>query len=230
MQKQSWRSPPSGEVEVNLEVHVLVPVKPLAAAKSRLAPILGPGERETFSQRMLKHVLKAIREAGIDFCWVVGGDPRIEGIARETNCLPLPELGEDLNTTLERAIREVASDGLVLILPADLPLLTAGEVRMLVSAMGPGQGVIASDRRGEGTNAIGFPGEVALSLSFGPGSFSRHLKILEESGVSVCRVDLPGLAFDVDTPGDLLLLATLASCYPHLVDLLPPRLLEGPSS
>lgn len=207
--------------------HVLVPMKPPAASKSRLASLLEPQEREAFAERMLVHVLEAIRDATTGPCWVVGGGPRVERIARDNGCAALPELGEDLNTTLEKAIRQVAKTGVVLILPADLPLLTAEEVRALVSALGPGQGVIAPDRVGEGTNAIGFPAGTAVPLSFGLGSFSRHLAGLQGSGLAVRRFDLRGLAFDVDTPEDLLLLAAFTSHYPHLAELIPERVLRS---
>ena len=51
----------------------IVPMKPLSEGKSRLARALSAEERARISLGMLFRVLSAVRGAGLDSVWVVGG-------------------------------------------------------------------------------------------------------------------------------------------------------------
>ena len=121
----------------------IVPLKLRAQRKSRLAPCLSPQERQTLSDRLAARVLAALDAAGIP--------------ARVLSPLPgadfpwEPDQGAGLNAALDRVRAERARAPL-LVISGDLPLLTAGDVRMLL-ATAEGQGVaIAPDRHGQGTN------------------------------------------------------------------------------
>jgi 2-phospho-L-lactate/phosphoenolpyruvate guanylyltransferase len=47
----------------------------------------------------------------------------------------------------------------------------------------------------------------AIEPSFGPGSFARHVAAAEAGQLAYRAAEVPGLALDVDTPGDLAELA-----------------------
>jgi 2-phospho-L-lactate/phosphoenolpyruvate guanylyltransferase len=57
---------------------------------------------------------------------------------------------------------------------------------------------------GVGTNVLAWRDPASFAPSFGPASASRHLTV-----PGAVRVDEPGLALDVDTAGDLRLVAGL---------------------
>ncbi|MFZ0855024.1 MAG: hypothetical protein WAO08_38230, partial [Hyphomicrobiaceae bacterium] len=93
-----------------------------------------------------------------------------------------------------------------LVLPADVPLITPGELASLLASPAHGAGararlVPAAD--GGGTNAMLLMPPDAMAPSFGPGSYLRHLAQALARRLNVEVLHLPGLAGDIDQPGDL---------------------------
>jgi 2-phospho-L-lactate guanylyltransferase len=99
----------------------------------------------------------------------------------------------------------------VLVLPADLPGVTAPAIDRLVEtaalsvSSAPGRPVVAlvPDRHGTGTNALLVAPPHTIPFSFGEGSRAAHAAAAGSAGASYLEVDGP-LTFDVDTPEDLL--------------------------
>jgi 2-phospho-L-lactate guanylyltransferase len=93
----------------------------------------------------------------------------------------------------------------VVVLPGDVPLISAADVRELLEAAGgaPRAVVVGSSRDGLGTNALLLRPPDVIEPSFGPPSVERHRQAGVAAGaLSVVRAGL-GLALDVDTPEDL---------------------------
>ena len=91
----------------------------------------------------------------------------------------------------------------MLVVAADLPLASAaGLERVLAAARAPVAVVPSHD--GGGTNVLAWRDPASFAPSFGPGCAARHLAV-----PGAVRVDEPGLALDVDTAGDLRLVAGL---------------------
>ena len=87
-------------------------------------------------------------------------------------------------------------DGPVLVVNADLPCATASDLRALLRAT-PANGA-ALVAAGDGTtNALSLARPELFAPLYGPGSAARFL------ARGAVAVDLPNLADDVDTPGDL---------------------------
>lgn len=114
-----------------------------------------------------------------------------------------------LNAALEQATHFAASRGAtaVLILPADLPLVTLADVerlwrdsQQLYSARAM---VIAPDSRGTGTNALLVRPPGALRYEFGPGSFQRHCDQARQLGIAWHVHRSTRLGLDVDLPSDI---------------------------
>src|SRR5262249_23141810 len=59
---------------------------------------------------------------------------------------------------------------------------------------------------GDGTNAVLASPPTALEFAFGPGSFARHKRLLQDRGIEPTIVRCPGIELDIDTPQDLALL------------------------
>jgi 2-phospho-L-lactate guanylyltransferase len=92
----------------------------------------------------------------------------------------------------------------VLVVPADLPLITPEDVKvMLAHANDPPVVVVAPDRHRQGTNALLVCPVGLIDYDFGPNSFQRHCLRAEQAGARLEVVDLPSLALDVDLPEDL---------------------------
>ena len=189
-------------------IWAIVPVKPFANAKSRLASVLNDEERAGLSREFLGHALAVLAKVpGIARTLVVSRDAAALAMAHGPNVSPLAENGAlGLNAALTLAMRAARDEeaGAVLILPADLPLLTAEDVRRLVDEdNGQPQVIIAPDRHEQGTNALLVRPVDVLPFAFGEGSFARHLALAAQAGVPVKVCRLPGTALDVDVPEDL---------------------------
>ena len=99
----------------------------------------------------------------------------------------------------------------VLLIPGDTPMLDPVEIdALLARAEDDGmQVVIVPDRHGTGTNALLITPPDAFEPSFGPESLQRHLNHAQEAGLGHSVEEVSSLLYDVDTPDDLAVLATL---------------------
>ena len=174
-----------------MDAHVLVPLKALDP-KSRLAGVLPAAERIELMRMLLDRVVGVVREAGVEQVTVVTQEP-VDGFhVWEDRGLPW-------NDALAAAIEETVSAPLAAVVSADLPLLRAEEVQELLAAT-PERGIAIARAHDGGTNAVAMRPPGLVRTRFGePGSCAVHAAL----GVPHVVVDLPGLAFDVDTPADL---------------------------
>ena len=186
----------------------IVPVKPLRYGKSRLAEVLTSDERTDLNRRMLAHTLDTLTAIPeIEHVLVVSRDQAALALAREYGARTVQENGSPhLNVALTRATvvaKNYATRG-VLIIPADLPLITPEDVRvMLERSVDPPVVVVAPDRRHDGTNALLVCPTGLIEYEFGPGSFQRHCERAQNAGARLEICDLPSLALDMDLPEDL---------------------------
>ena len=192
-----------------MTVWAIVPVKPLRRAKSRLASVLSKEDRLELSQRMLTHTLEILGEIpSIERTLVVSRDSRALALARKLGARTVTERGSpQLNRALVRAtlVARRYNVSAVLVLPADLPLLTREDIESLIArGSDPPVVVIAPDRRRSGTNALLSSPPGLIEYAFGPQSFPRHLEHARAAGVRLEICELPSLALDVDMPEDLL--------------------------
>ena len=191
-----------------MSVLAAVPVKDLAGTKSRLSPVLTPEGRAGLTVYMMKNVLSALREAGVERACVVSPDRIVLGLAEEAGATPLRQESRGLNPALEEARAWALSEGAsaLLVVPADLPLLKPPDVEAVLEAAEGSEGplaVVAPDTTGAGTNALLLRPPDALPFLFGPGSFEAHLDAARERGLEARVCERPRLAFDLDTAGDL---------------------------
>jgi 2-phospho-L-lactate guanylyltransferase len=188
-----------------VSVRIIVPHRGLAAAKTRLAPVLDDGEREALARRLLEQVLRTAHEACSDVV-VITPSEALEPLVVAAGARLVVQRGLGLNAGLEQARREAILEGVttLLVLHGDLPNLTTDDVAALLDALPKAGGVaIAPDRAGTGTNGLAMRPPDAIALRFGVGSLAAHVAAAEEAGVALAEVHRPGLAFDLDTPADL---------------------------
>lgn len=176
---------------------VLVPVKAFAHAKVRLAPALGPADRETLAREMATRV---VASAGGLPVAVVCDDRDVAAWARSLGALVIWEPGRGLNGAVEEGVARLADAGAdtVIVAAGDLPLAT--DLRLMTGFPGV---TIVPDRRHDGTNVITVPARAGFYFSYGPGSFSRHVDEARRIGLPVRVLRSPTLEWDVDLPADL---------------------------
>jgi len=186
---------------------VLIPVKPLAQAKTRLAGVLSPGERQALVRHMLDDVLAALAAApDIAGVALVSADPAVARIGAERGLRVLPESAPGLNAALHGAIATLAGEGIdtLLVLPADVPLLDTATLEQMRAAhrTAPALTLVAASADG-GTNALLMSPPDLLSPAFGAGSCAGYCRAAVELGVAPTLLDLPQAALDIDRPEDL---------------------------
>ena len=187
---------------MNERVRIIVPHRGLAAAKTRLAPVLAPEERVTLARELLQRVLRVSREA-VDDVVVITPSAELAGVVEAIGATLVVQRGMGLNEGLDQARGDALEAGVTLlgVLHGDLPNLRADDIRALLAATPLPRGVaIAPDRSGSGTNGLALRPPDAVPFAFGTGSFAAHLAAAEDAAVVMQR---PGLAFDLDTPADL---------------------------
>jgi 2-phospho-L-lactate/phosphoenolpyruvate guanylyltransferase len=191
-----------------MRIWAIVPMKPFPKAKSRLSAVLTPEQRQSIAEKFFRHTLETLQQvkelAGI---LVISRDAGVLAIAREYRAYTVHESGQpELNAALMRASQVVGAQGAegVLILPADLPLITSEDVRAMLNMGRYHQMiVIAPDRQRDGTNAMLIIPPGVIPMSYGPGSFDRHQQLAQAAGATINIYHSDRMALDVDLPADL---------------------------
>jgi 2-phospho-L-lactate guanylyltransferase len=195
-----------------MKTAAVVPLKRLDEAKGRLAGVLTPHERALLARKMLDHVLNAILSSTlIDIVAVITPD---DTLPLPPDVTLLPQKGSGLNRILEQGRRwsiEQNADALLIIF-ADLPLLTPRDLDALVKAADkPNTIVLAPDRHGGGTNALLAHPPSLAHFNFGPHSYRRHLQAAARVDARSIAYTSPGTTLDIDTPDDLQKLSELTT-------------------
>ncbi|HEY6571382.1 MAG TPA: 2-phospho-L-lactate guanylyltransferase [Candidatus Limnocylindrales bacterium] len=186
---------------------VVIPVRAFEGAKSRLGAVLDAEERRDLVERLLRRAVTAARETpGVTRVVVVSPDPEVLAIAKAAGALPIAQRSRGLNPALQEA-RTAADADRLLIIPADLPAVSAGALAQVLAAgdaAGRPSVVLAPDRHGRGTNALLLDPPDVIDPAFGGDSRAGHAWLA--SSAEAAFVEVPDvLGLDVDTPDDLLL-------------------------
>lgn len=178
---------------------VVVPVKRLAVAKSRLA-VLGDAAREALALAFAADVVRAATSAQVVRAVVVVTDDATAAAAlRRLGAAVVPDLPQaGIDAALRHgaaAARAAAPGAGVAAVAGDLPAVTASALDAVLRQV-PGRGVVA-DAAGTGTTVLA-AADGRLAPSYGAGSLARHTAsgaVLVAGPARVRR--------DVDTPEDL---------------------------
>jgi 2-phospho-L-lactate/phosphoenolpyruvate guanylyltransferase len=178
--------------------HLLIPLKRLDDAKSRLSDVLTAEERSALMLELLEGVLAAAEEADLGPITIVSAEPVVaDGVAR------FVDRALAWNEAIAAAMREVVSEPIAAVVSADLPRVSAEDIQALVAAT-PDRGMAIARALDGGTNAVSLRPPGVVMTHFGePQSSAVHAQTTAAAGLAARIVDIPGLAFDVDTPADL---------------------------
>jgi 2-phospho-L-lactate guanylyltransferase len=189
-----------------MKLWLLAPVKPLSEGKSRLATVLSPEARAHLISRLLAHLLARAQASSVfTGAIVISRDRQVLAQATAHHAVGLLERGRDLNQALTQASTHAIRRGAdaVLVLPADLPLITSEDIRQLYAlARSPTSVVIARSADG-GTNALLLRPPLVMPFAFGEESFRLHTHQASSLGLPWQCYESPTLTLDVDWPADL---------------------------
>lgn len=194
-----------------MTIWAIVPVKPLRRGKSRLAGVFSEEERTDLNRYLLENTVSTLKNIPeIEHVLVVSRDQAALALARDLGARTVLENGAPhLNVALERAtiVAQTYETRGVLILPADLPLITPEDVKMMLErATDPPVIVVSPDRHNKGTNALLVCPAGLIEYHYGQDSFMKHCELARAAGARLEICELPSLTLDIDVPDDLTLL------------------------
>jgi len=181
---------------------VVVPVKRLALAKSRLAAH-GDAQRAALALAFAADVVaSALACPGVQRVLVVTDDPTATEVLTALGASvvgDLPDAGLDAALVHGAAVLRSRDPALsVVALSADLPAARPQDLRAVLDAVPVAGRAFLPDAAGSGTTLLAARAPAELHPAYGTGSRARHLA----SG-AVELDGAPGLRRDVDTPVDL---------------------------
>jgi 2-phospho-L-lactate guanylyltransferase len=195
------------------DLWALVPVKALERAKQRLKNCMGEN-RAGLTVAMLKDVLAALSESKeVSHIVVVTDDARVAAITEQGGLLVVDEVeSKGMNEALELgrdAIRRMGGHRMVIV-PADIPLMTGSETDRVVAELRIQRkarrvgitGIVPSKDRG-GTNLLCIETGQPFPLMYGPDSYRRHRDCAIEHGSQPVSLDSLPISLDMDEEKDL---------------------------
>jgi 2-phospho-L-lactate guanylyltransferase len=152
---------------------------------------------------MLLHVARASLEAAVGAVALVSSDPDAAELCSRVGIPHVSDSGLPWNEGMVHAREALESvPEAVLYLAADLPQVSAEEIRALAASVERANVGIGRAHDG-GTNALAVRPADALWPMFGvPGSAAVHAAAARAAGLEATILDLSGVALDVDTPED----------------------------
>lgn len=189
-------------------VHLLVPLKPLHLAKTRLLADRAPdGHIELVAAMALDTVTAARRAPGVSGVVVVSSDPVLTGELTAIGVEVLPDApGAGLNAALRHGDALLRSRGVRRLgaLQADLPALRPAELGAVLDAAGTDRS-FCPDLPGTGTTLLLAEPRLPLDPRFGADSAAEHAR----SGAKTLLGPWESVRRDVDTTADLAAAAAL---------------------
>ncbi|MEM8560771.1 MAG: 2-phospho-L-lactate guanylyltransferase [Pseudomonadota bacterium] len=189
---------------------ILMPLKDLVKAKTRLAGLLSASQRRALTQAMAEDLLAMLAQhSAISCIYLLSDDPSAHLLAARYGVQHLPDIAL-IDSTLNSQIRAAATDILtkssdpLLIVHADLPLLSPADINAaLALQQNIGGLVVGADRHRLGTNLLCFDRTCVPDFCFGENSCRRHLASAEARGFPAKMLLRHGIGLDVDEPADL---------------------------
>jgi len=183
---------------------VLLPVKVLAQAKSRLADLAGPRRAELALALACDTVTAVLGCAAAARAVVITDDPVAQATLGDLGALVIPDEPRDgLNAALRHGAAVAAArwPGCgTAALSADLPALRPAELARALNAAAAWPTAFVADAAGDGTTLYTAAPGAAFRPAFGLASRARHAA---DGAAELDLTQVPGLRRDVDTPADL---------------------------
>lgn len=202
-------------------IAAIVPAKALDQAKGRLAALLSESERRELALAMLEDVVRALAPA-TDIVAVISPDADVRALATSLGAQAIEEPASvrGINQALSHALESLSPEPeAVVVVLADVPLITPDDVRSAIAAL-PERGIVICPSHDNGTSLLAMRPAGLIPFRFGPKSFSLHKREAAARSIAAEVQRIDSLSRDIDSPEDLRELAA------HPADTATHRLLE----
>ncbi|MCX6433661.1 MAG: NTP transferase domain-containing protein, partial [Actinobacteria bacterium] len=171
---------------------VVIPVKVLSAAKSRMATVTPPTSELAFA--FFQDTLEAaLASTAVGEVVVATGDDRVRATAQARGCLVVSDVDHPgINAAARQAVAQRSGRGGVAIVVSDLPAVTADSLTSVLSAASAHPTSFIADADGTGTTMWMSCDGTDIDPRFGLASRAAH--------VDVGAVDLIAVSPEMDAP------------------------------
>lgn len=184
---------------------VLLSVKGFNTAKQRLATALTVKQRSVLARAMLKDVTRAINESDLtERRIVITASHEVKDFVTSVGFEVINEMEpKGQSAAINQMTEELGPiSSLLLSIPSDLPILAGKDIDKVFDSKEKGISFIPS-RDGTGTNGVLMRPGMRIEMDYGPDSLARHTASAAKSDLVASLLEIPGIAFDLDTPRDL---------------------------
>lgn len=164
-------------------------------AKSRLSSVLTLAEREEFVELMLKDVIGALSEAGVDAIDIL--TTSANNVADDIKASVIED-EEGLNEALNEYFTGINEP--VMVIMADLPLVNMTHLNEI---MGSEKDITIVPGKGGGTNILYIKDPAKFYVKYYGSSYATHCDIAKKMSQSIFVYDSLLASTDIDEPQDL---------------------------
>jgi 2-phospho-L-lactate guanylyltransferase len=184
---------------------IIIPVKRLEFAKSRLSEILSKEQRVELSIYLLEDLLSVIKACNIFDIIIIGYDQSIESMASSFNIIFIHERGEGVNNAIRLADKYMDRFEASIVIPIDLPLLEPIDLMIIkdISNSIKNGIIITPSYRLDGTNLLLRKPPLVMETYYDMDSYLLHIQKAREKGLEVKILLNERIMHDLDSIEDI---------------------------
>jgi 2-phospho-L-lactate/phosphoenolpyruvate guanylyltransferase len=185
---------------------IVVPVKSPRRAKHRMEALLTESERTRLAITMARDVFAVVSQLDEYPRIAISDDADMLEEARRFGLEPLEDrVRQGQSAAVQQGFSAAWERGITaaLTIPADVPAVTADELRGFSEYRPEIEVLLAPDRERIGTNGLRLVPPHAISLRFGEDSLNLHRDAAARANRSFETIEVEGLRYDLDTPDDV---------------------------
>ncbi|MDA4111254.1 MAG: 2-phospho-L-lactate guanylyltransferase [Thaumarchaeota archaeon] len=187
----------------------IIPVREFRDSKKRLNSNLSALNRAELTRRLLQKVISSLQDSKVDRIVLVASD-KLEARDGLDSFSKLEIIQESerhggVNSAMTDGINRIPSDkeSKILLLPSDLPLISASIVDRVIDLLDDCDMVINPSLRKDGTNLLGFKLSKSIQLHYDDNSVANHISEAENRKLHFKVIEWKELSVDLDDGQDL---------------------------
>ena len=189
---------------------VIVPMKQLSDAKSRLKELMSNEARIEFAKKLLEQTLIRLKTATREYkkthqIAVLTECKEVRSfVEKRETCVIQSSIINKLSESLSFGVQWARSRGFsaVCIIPADLGDPSLADLKKFIFFPIEHYAMLICPSKDFGTNALLISPPDAITFNYGRKSFGKHLEIANKRRIKTSILELKSLTFDIDTIKD----------------------------